>query len=146
ISVRIFLNIAIVLLTAVPSIGADEKKYDIEFLKRQQSLPLAPAPKISDIEHVVIHYNKNTYCGHPREILFQYFGKGEILLGHYHAPCRYEVYEDVRHVCYQDRSVAYLQRSLDGGKTWPKENDLIVFDNTMPPEKKQALFNQKDAS
>lgn len=119
---------------------------DPDFLKREQAAPLAPRPTISGVEHTVIHYNKNTYCGHPREVLFQYFGGGEILLGHYHAPCRYEVYEDVRHVCYQARSVVFLQRSTDGGKTWPKENDSVAFEQTMPPDAKRAFLFPKDAA
>lgn len=119
---------------------------DPDFLKREQATPLAPRPTISGVEHTVIHYDKNTYCGHPREVLFQDFGGGEFLLGHFHAPCRYEVYEDVRHICYQGRSIIFLQRSKDGGRTWPAENDATVFDNTMPTADKRAFLSLANAA
>lgn len=113
---------------------------DPDFLKPGQAEPLAPRPSISGVEHVVIHYDTNTYCGHPREVLFKHFGGGEIVLGHYHAPSRYEVYEDVRHICYQGRSALYLQRSLDGGRTWPPEHDAVLFRQTMSPDEKRAFL------
>ncbi len=122
-------------------------KTDPQFLKRQQVSPLAPAPAISDVQHVVIHYDKHTYCGHPREIIFQYFGNGEMVLGHYHAPCKYQVYDDVRHISYQSRSVALMQRSFDDGRTWPKDKEVVLFDNSRPPDEKRGyLFGQRDVA
>jgi hypothetical protein len=99
-----------------------------DFLKREQRTPLAPAPAISDVQHSVLHFDQSTYCGHPRMVAFEYFGSGEILVGHFHAPSKYQVYDDVRHVSYQSRAVCLLQRSLDYGKTWPKENESVVLD------------------
>lgn len=85
-------------------------------------------PAIKDLEHSIIHYDPSTYCGHPRMVAFEYFGKGEILVGHFHAPSYYQVYTDVRHVAYQSRAVCLFQRSMDGGKTWLKENEQVVLD------------------
>ncbi|GMU20666.1 MAG: hypothetical protein AMXMBFR13_07630 [Phycisphaerae bacterium] len=99
-----------------------------EFLQREQQTPLAAAPRITGLQHSVLHYDKSTYCGHPRMVAFEYFGKGEILVGHFHAPSKYKVYDDVRHVSYQSRAVCLLQRSTDYGKTWPKENESVVLD------------------
>src|SRR5688500_9784241 len=45
---------------------------DLNFLKKQQAAP-TPMPVIKDLEHVILHYNKETYCGHPRMINFKYF-------------------------------------------------------------------------
>ncbi|MEX2235297.1 MAG: sialidase family protein [Cyclobacteriaceae bacterium] len=90
--------------------------------------PLAAPPVIKELEHSIVHYDASTYCGHPRMVGFEYFGNGEILVGHFHAPSYYQVYTDVRHVAYQGRAVCMFQRSMDGGKTWPKENEQVVLD------------------
>jgi len=118
---------------------------DPDFLKRQQAEPLAPRPRVTGIEHTVLHYDKSTYCGHPRMVGFQYFGNGEIVVGHFHAPCKYEVYEDVRHANYQARAVCLLQRSTDYGRTWPKENDVVIYDCTQSWEQQDAFLSQPDA-
>ena len=118
---------------------------DPDFLKKQQVSP-APAPVISGLEHVTLHYNKETYCGHPRMINFKYFPPNEIIVGHFHAPSKYKDYADVRHISYQSRSVCMLQRSTDMGKTWPAQNDVVLFDNTMTKAEKEALANRKNTS
>ena len=113
-----------------------------------QNEPLAPRPRITDLEHGVLHYSRNTYCGHPREGIFQYFGKGEMIVGHYHAPCNYEKQADVYHGSqgYHGRSVLFLQRSKDGGKTWPAKDDVVVWDETVPAEHKRAFLSQGRAA
>lgn len=118
---------------------------DASFLKKQQATP-TPMPVISNLEEVTLHYNKETYCGHPRMINFKYFPPNEIIVGHFHAPSKYAEYADVRHISYQSRSVCMLQRSTDMGKTWPAQNDVVLFDNTMPKEKKEALANRPNTS
>jgi hypothetical protein len=117
---------------------------DPDFLKKQQADP-TPAPKIIDLKHTVLHYNKETYCGHPRVVNFKYFPPNEIIVGHFHAPSKYQVYDDVRHISYQSRSVCMLQRSTDMGKTWPEKNDVILFDNTISKEEKIALGKRTGA-
>jgi len=116
---------------------------DPNFLKVEQKTPLAKAPVITELEHTVIHYDKTTYCGHPRMVNFKYFPPDELIVGHFHAPCKYEVYEDVRHICYQSRSKCLLQRSLDKGKTWPKEYDVVLFNNAMHPKRKDAFARKR---
>ncbi|MHC4444935.1 MAG: sialidase family protein [Planctomycetota bacterium] len=120
-------------------------KPDPGFLQVRQKTPLAPRPRITDLEHTVIHYDKGTYCGHPRMVCFKYFPPDELIVGHFHAPCKYEVYEDVRHICYQSRSKCLLQRSTDKGMTWPNQNDKVLFDNTMRPFDKRVFIRRKKA-
>src|SRR5881396_2486489 len=103
---------------------------------------LLPAPAVSHLEHIILHYDKTKYCGHPRMIAFEDFGGGEIVVGHYEAPCKYESYADVRHINYQARAVAILQRSTDGGKTWPRENEVQIFDFSTPPPRREAFLKQ----
>ncbi|MGV8096365.1 MAG: sialidase family protein [Mangrovibacterium sp.] len=109
------------------------------FLKPKQQPLNSP---IRDLCHSVLHYDAATYCGHPRMVGFHYFGEGEILVGHFHAPSYYKVYTDVRHVAYQARSVCLFQRSMDGGRTWPKENEQIIFDRLSFCENPEELFSR----
>lgn len=112
------------------------------FLDRGQTTPLASPPVITGLTHSILHYDKAHYCGHPRMVGFAYFGNGELLVGHFHAPSKYQVYDDVRHVAYQGRAVCLMQRSTDGGKSWPKENDIIVYDRTKSPAEEAAFLGQ----
>ena len=118
---------------------------DPAFLQVQQKTPLPTAPAVIDLEHSAIHYDKRTYCGHPRMVCFKYFPPDELVVGHFHAPCKYEKYDDVRHICYQSRSRCLLQRSTDKGKTWPKENDVVLFDNTQTAFQKHVFVRRKKA-
>ena len=115
-------------------------------IKRQQKFPLAPRPEIYDVQHFKMHYNKNWYCGHPRQSIFNYFGFGEIIVAHNHAPCNYQVPSDVGHDLggYHSRAAILLQRSTDGGKTWPEENNVCVYDETISSEEKRAFLYQED--
>ncbi|MBN2211376.1 MAG: twin-arginine translocation signal domain-containing protein, partial [Sedimentisphaerales bacterium] len=63
----------------------------------QQRTPLAPPPKITDVSHVKLCYDPGRYCGHPRQGIFKYFGNGEIIVGHNHAPCEYKKRNDASH-------------------------------------------------
>ena len=108
-------------------------------LEREDSSFASLPPPLYDLRHSVLHYDIATYCGHPRMVGFHYFGGGEITVGHFHAPSYYKVYTDVRHVAYQSRAVCLFQRSTDGGKTWPKEEEQIVFDR-LPFVENKAEF------
>src|SRR6478752_6388718 len=99
------------LLSLAATQAGEKKQPESDFLQRQQNTPLAPAPVITGLTHSVLHYDKSTYCGHPRMVGFAYFGGGELLVGHFHAPSKYQVYDDVRHVAYQGRAVCLMQRS-----------------------------------
>ncbi len=98
--------------------------------------------RIADVEHLVVCYDREHYCSHPREVLFKSFDNGELIIGHYHAPCAYREPKDVYHYPMQARSVLLMQRSTDGGRTWPSENNVVLFDQRMTPKKKQTYFSQ----
>tara|TARA_B100000809_G_scaffold255257_1_gene293530 strand:+ start:1392 stop:1913 length:522 start_codon:yes stop_codon:yes gene_type:complete len=88
-------------------------------------------------------------------VTFKYFGGGEIVVGHNHALCTYHEDTDAgralklwgswhdRRTGYYTRSKVLLQRSLDGGRTWPEENDVIVYDEGISSaEKRNFLYHQ----
>ena len=98
---------------------------------------------IQDIQHIHLHGNRITYCGHPRQGGIHYFGNGELVVMHNHAPCLYEKPADVQHDYggYHSRSVVLLQRSTDWGRTWPGENDVEVWNEAAPqPEREKFLL------
>ena len=100
-------------------------------------------PKALDVRHRKLCGTKDTYCGHPRQGGIYYFGDGEIAVIHNHAPCAYQWEEDVAHDAggYHSRSVALLQRSTDGGETWPEGNNVVVWDESAPlEERRNRLF------
>ena len=105
------------------------------------------APEPSDLRHSRLHYDRHAYCGHPRQAVFKYCGSGEIVVGHNHAPCNYEAPADVQHDLggYHSRAVVLLQRSMDGGATWPEADDVVIYDETIPSEAKRAFLYQGDA-
>jgi len=107
----------------------------------------APAPKPREVHHLTLHYDRRTYCGHPRQVVFKYFGGSELVVGHNHAPCAYRVPSDVQHDLggYHSRAVALLQRSLDAGRTWPAEHDVVIYDETMPSACKRSFLYQVGA-
>jgi len=120
---------------------------DPSYLKVPQRTPLAPRPELDGLEHFVIHYDRKWYCGHPRQGVFACFGGGELVVGHNHAPCNYAVPFDVRHDLggYHSRAVMLLMRSRDGGKTWPREDEVAVYDETMTTARKRAFLDQPGA-
>lgn len=135
---------------AASTAGAtDGAAQDPTYLQRfQQKLPLAPAPKVDDLRHGIVHYDKGTYCGHPRQVAFGYFGNGEIVVGHNHAPARYEDRDSIKHDLggYHSRAVQLLQRSLDGGLTWPHGQDVVVYNEAMSEADKKRFLHPSGAS
>ena len=104
-----------------------------------KELKLRPAPRVYDVEHSVICGGKGLYCAHPRKNVFGYFGNGEIVAGHRHAPAitkKHGLKGYVKH------SAIMLQRSTDGGQTWPAEDNVTVYDHTMPDAKKNKFLFQ----
>ena len=97
-----------------------------------------------NIEHVKVCGSPETYCGHPRQGGIHYFGNGELVLIHNHAPCAYERPEDVRHDehGYHAHAQVLLQRSLDYGRTWPQEHNVVLFDHTKPLAERRAFLYQ----
>jgi len=74
------------------------------------------------------------------------FGKGEIVVLHHHAPCAYQTKSDTDHgpFGYKGRAHILLQRSLDHGETWARENDVVVWDDSLPLEEKRSILWQAD--
>ena len=101
--------------------------------------------RISDVHHKVICGGKHLYCGHPWTFGIRDFGGGEIVIAHFHAPCAYREPRDVWHdFGYMRRSKVILQRTLDGGETWPKELSLVLYDHTRPIEEQRRWLFQSE--
>jgi hypothetical protein len=102
--------------------------------------------RLQNIRHITIDCDKKTYCGHPRQQGGMWnFGRGEIAVMYRRAPCKYETDKDVSHSWtdgYMSRSDIVLRRSYDNGQTWLPENDVIVWSNSIPLEKKQEFLSQ----
>ena len=104
-------------------------------------------PELTDMHHIKLCYSKDTYCGHPRQSGIFNYGNGEITVLHSHAPSRYQVVDDIDHsfiTGYASRAKILLQRSLDHGETWPRENDVVVWDESRPLEEKRAILYRAD--
>ena len=97
------------------------------------------SPELRDVRHTKVCYSKQTYCGHPSQSGLHNFGNGEIVIIHNHAICAYEQEEDVGHGVYFREGQFLLQRSLDHGETWKREDDMVVFDNALPAKEKKAI-------
>ncbi|MBN2295893.1 MAG: exo-alpha-sialidase [Pirellulales bacterium] len=117
------------------------------YMNRQQNEPLAPRPEISDVEHFDIDYDKSRMAAHPQQGVFRYYGNGEIVVGYNRAPCKYEQETDVSHgpSGYHGRAEVVLRRSLDYGRTWPEDQEVIIYRESDPPAKKRAFLFQPDA-
>ena len=107
-------------------------------------------PELTDIHHIKLCYSKDRYCGHPRQCGIYNFGNGEIAVLHHHAQSTYESREDIRHgwdpLGYKSRCQILLQRSLDHGRTWKRENDVVVWDFNRPLEEHRKLLWEADES
>ena len=104
-------------------------------------------PKLTDITHRRICYSKDRYCGHPRLSGIFNYGGGEIALLHSHAPSAYKTADDISHsftTGYLGRAQVLLQRSLDHGQTWPREHDVVVWDESLPLAEKRAIVHRAD--
>jgi len=103
--------------------------------------------ELKDIRHIRVCSSPDTYCGHPRQGGIWNFGGGEIAVAHIHAPCAYQSHADVRHDHggYPSRAVVLLQRSIDGGETWPEENNVVIFDETLKwEERRDRLYGTQE--
>ena len=102
---------------------------------------------ISDVRHVHVCGDRKHYCGHPRQHGLWNFGGGELVLVHGHATWDYEKAYP-KHGWgengYKKNSVVLLQRSTDGGETWPEADNVVVYDETTPVEERKAFVSQKD--
>ena len=98
--------------------------------------------EIEEVQHIKVCGEKDTYCGHPRQGGIFNFGRGELAVVHFHAPCAYQRSEDVSHDYggYHSRSVVLLQRSLDGGQSWPKGNNVDIYNEAAPLEERRRFL------
>ena len=106
-----------------------------------------PTPVLRDVRHTRLCYSKERYCGHPRQSGIFNYGNGEIAVLHSHAPSRYQVTDDINHsftTGYASRAKILLQRSFDHGQTWPREHDVVVWDESLPLEEKRAILYRAD--
>jgi hypothetical protein len=116
-----------------------------EFIGAAASAMISPiaaqSSRISDIQHIRLHGNRVTYCGHPRQGGLFYFGGGELVVLHNHATVYYKTREDVQHdfYGYHARSVLLLQRSMDSGMTWPGHEEVVVWDESAPLDQREKL-------
>lgn len=115
---------------------------DLDLTKQLQNKHLAPAPQVCELVHGTLRFDEKYYSGHPRQGVYKYFGGGELIVAHHCAPCAYKVPADVLHDFggYHSRSVVLLQRSFDGGQTWPIDQDAVLYDETKQPEEKRAFL------
>ena len=102
------------------------------------------APELTDIHHTRVCYSKERFCAHTSQYVIGNFGNGEIVVMHAHAPCTYADRLSLNHDEYLKRGVFLLQRSLDHGETWDRENDVVVWDNTMSDREKMAIYSRAD--
>ena len=104
-------------------------------------------PELTEVHHIKLCYSNDTYCGHPRQSGIFNYGNGEIVVLHSHAPSPYQVQDDISHsftTGYASRAKILLQRFLDNGLTWPRENDVVVRDESRPFEEKRAILYRTD--
>ena len=105
------------------------------------------SPVLTDVRHTKLCYSKERYCGHPRQSGIFNYGNGELAVLHSHAPSRYEVLTDISHSFtngYAGRAKILLQRSFDHGETWPREHNVVVWDESLPLEEKRAIVQRAD--
>ncbi|MBI3942184.1 MAG: exo-alpha-sialidase [Chloroflexi bacterium] len=96
---------------------------------------------INDVQHIVIRYNKSQYNGHPNRGGLWNFGNGEIAMAHYQAPSAYQDRSDVTHDAYMNRAIMVLERSLDHGRTWPENQQVVLWERRAPLEKLRAWLS-----
>ncbi len=106
-------------------------------------------PELTDMRHIKLCYSKDRFCAHPHQSGIFNYGNGEIAVLHSHAASRYEVVDDISHsftTGYASRAKILLQRSLDHGESWPREHDVVVWDESRPQEEKRAILYRADES
>jgi hypothetical protein len=102
-----------------------------------------------NVRHVVVDYDRQALCGHPRLGGIKAFGAGELVVLYCRAACAYKAAEDVSPSPidgYLSRADVVLRRSLDGGQKWLPENEVVVWSNGLPLGKQTEFFCQDPAA
>ena len=102
--------------------------------------------RLTDVSHVRIFYHENMYAAHPNRGGIWNFGGGEIAVAHMLKPVDYTTGEGVHHG-YSNNTGAgvMLNRSYDGGQTWPKAERSWIWNNNRPIEEIRSwLYDRPD--
>ena len=101
---------------------------------------------LTDVQHSKLCYSKERMCAHPRQCPIHNYGDGHITVIHHHAPSAYRARNDIQHgqFGYKGRAKILLQRSFDHGETWPSEQEVVIWDDSLPLEEKRAILRQAD--
>ena len=102
---------------------------------------VAGCETLRDVEHIHICGKGDTFCAHPRQGGIFNFGNNELAVIHYHAECGYDTPESVKHDFggYHSRAKTLLQRSFDGGRTWPDEENVMIYDEAVSLAERRAF-------
>eukprot|EP01052_Picozoa_sp_SAG31_P000734 SAG31_NODE_21_length_34109_cov_60.598824_18_plen_257_part_00 len=97
------------------------------------------------MRHVVVDYDRHSYCGHPRQCGIANFGGGELAVLYWRAPCAYENADDVSHSFYRgyaSRADVVLRRSFDHGDSWRPDSDVVVWSNAWSLMRRREFLEQ----
>lgn len=87
----------------------------------------------TDVSHVNIYHDEEMYAAHPNRGGIWNFGNGEIAVAHLLKPVDYNKGKGVNHWYAEGTgSGVMLNRSYDGGQTWPKEEKEWIWNNNRP--------------
>ncbi len=86
--------------------------------------------QLSDVSHVRVYYDQDMYAAHPNRGGIWNFGNGEIAVAHLLKPVDYSTGQGVHHgYSTISGSGVMLNRSFDGGQTWPQEHKKWIWHN-----------------
>ena len=105
--------------------GTHSADTDAYFRDRQQSLPLATRPEVSEVNHFTIFHDQSKYSAHPRQCPFKYLGGNEIIMGFTRAT-----------------TVNGGDTYEDPGASWLDERESVVYDSSMPMDEKRAFLSR----
>ena len=75
-----------------------------------------------------ISYRQDRFLAWPFLGRAYCFDGTELVVNFYSSPCRYERLLDIRHTQVLENSTVITARSLDGGQTWPDDQQTELFD------------------
>ena len=86
------------------------------------------AQPIVEKEDFRISYRQDRFLAWPFLGRAYCFDGTELVVNFFSAPCRYERLVDIRHTTVLENSTVITARSLDGGQTWPDDQQTELFD------------------